>query len=141
VLNRDAATKQLTLMITFVLLTLGQTEVQKNRGSAKYMLPFCQTWLKVAAEQDPEAVGSILKREEPIRLTSSGKCAGLVVGIAETLRMVELACPPEHVSDEPLVRMVIAEIEKHPEQLGEIVLASEVMMAYWPCKDVVLPFK
>jgi hypothetical protein len=64
-------------------------------------------------------------------------CAGLVVGVAETLRVVEVVCPPEHVSDEPLVRMVIAEIEKHPEQLGEdfIVLASEVIMASWPCKD------
>ena len=61
-----------------------------------------------------------------------------MVGIAETLRMVELACPPEHVSDEPLVRTVIAGIEKHPEQLGEdfIVLASEVIMASWPCKDL-----
>jgi hypothetical protein len=31
--------------------------------------------------------------------------------------------------------MVIAEIEKNPEQLGEdvIVLASEVIMASWPC--------
>ena len=40
--------------------------------------------------------------------------------------MFELACPPELVSYEPLVRMVVAEIEKHPEQLTEdfIVLAS-----------------
>jgi hypothetical protein len=79
--------------------------------------------------------GSLLKTEEPIRLTTSGMCAGLVVGVAKTLRIVELACPPEHVSDEPLVRMVVAEIETHPEQLGEdfIVLASEVIMASWPC--------
>jgi hypothetical protein len=51
--------------------------------------------------------------------------------------VVEVVCPPEHVSDEPLVRMVIAEIEKHPEQLGEdfIVLANEVIIASWPCKD------
>jgi hypothetical protein len=36
-----------------------------------------------------------------------------------------------------LFAWVIAEIEKHPEQLGEdfIVLASEVIMAFWPCKD------
>ena len=135
--NGNAAMKRLTLVITFVLVTLCQGQAQDNRGSAKYMLPFCQTWLKLAAERDLEVRGSLLKTEEPIRLTTSGMCAGLVVGIAETLRMVELACPPEHVSDEPLVRMVIAEIEKHPEQLGEdfIVLASEVIMASWPCKD------
>jgi hypothetical protein len=111
--------KQLTLTITFVLITLGQAQAQENRGSAKYMLPFCQTWLKVAAARDVEVVGSILKTEEPIRVMTSGMCAGVVVGVAETLRTVELACPPEHVSYEPLVRTVIAEIEKHPEQLGE----------------------
>jgi hypothetical protein len=50
--------------------------------------------------------------------------------------LFELACPPELVSYEPLVRMVVAEIEKHPEQLTEdfIVLASEVMMLSWACK-------
>jgi hypothetical protein len=29
-------------VITFVLVTLGQAQAQENRGSAKYMLPFCQ---------------------------------------------------------------------------------------------------
>jgi hypothetical protein len=106
--NGDPAMKRLTLVITFVLVTLGQAQAQENRGSAKYMLPFCQTWLKVAAERDLEVRGSILKTEQPIRLTTAGMCAGLVVGVAETLRMVELACPPEHVSYEPLVRMVVA---------------------------------
>ena len=65
-------------------------------------------------------VGNILKTEEPIRVMTSGMCAWRRRRRAETLRMVELACPPEHVSDEPLVRTVIAEIEKHPEQLGSI---------------------
>jgi hypothetical protein len=57
-----------------------------------------------------------------------------VVGVAETLRMVELACPPEHVSDEPLVRMVMAESRHTPSSWEDfIVLASEVIMASWPC--------
>ena len=135
--NGNAAMKRLTLVITFVLVTLCQGQAQENRGSANYMLPFCQTWLKIAAERDLEVRGSILKTEQPIRLTTAGMCAGLVVGVAETLRVVEVVCPPEHVSDEPLVRMIIAEIEKHPEQLGEdfIVLSSEVIMNSWPCKD------
>jgi hypothetical protein len=110
--------KRLALVITFVLVTLCQGQAQENRGRAKYMLPFCQTWIKVAAERDLEVRGSILKMKQPIRLTTAGMCAGLVVGVAETLRVLEVVCPPEHVSDEPLVRMVIAEIEKHPEQLG-----------------------
>ena len=82
--------KRLTLVITFVLVTLCQGQAQENRGSAKYMLPFCQTWLKLAAERDLEVRGSILKTEQPTRLTTAGMCAGLVVGVAETLRVVEL---------------------------------------------------
>jgi hypothetical protein len=62
---------RLMLVITFVLVMLCQGQAQENRGSANYMLPFCQTWLKVAVERDPEVVGSIFKTEEPIRLTTS----------------------------------------------------------------------
>jgi hypothetical protein len=87
------------LVITFVLATLCQGQAQEDRGSANYMLPSCQTWLKVTVERDPEVVESILKTEEPIRVMTSGMCAGVVGGVAETLRMVELACLPEHVSD------------------------------------------
>jgi hypothetical protein len=54
---------------------LCQGQAQENRGSANYMLPFCQTWLKVAVERDPEVVGSIFKTEEPIRLTHLQECA------------------------------------------------------------------
>ena len=73
---------------------------------------------------------------EPIRLTTSGMCAGVVIGISQTLRMFGLACPANSVSNEQLVRLVVAEIEKHPEQMSEkfSVLASEVIMAAWPCK-------
>ena len=86
-------------------------------------------------ETDVEEVGSIVKME-PIRLTSSGMCAGVVIGIAETLRTLELACPPYQVSNEQLFRMVVEEIEKHPERMPEefSVLAREVMIAAWPCK-------
>jgi hypothetical protein len=42
-MNRDAAMKRLTLVITFVLVTLCQGQAQENRGSANYMLPFCPT--------------------------------------------------------------------------------------------------
>ena len=44
--------------------------------------------------------------------------------------------PANSVSNEQLVRLVVAEIEKHPEQMSEkfSVLASEVIMAAWPCK-------
>jgi hypothetical protein len=77
---------RLMSVITFVLVTLCQGQAQENRGRANYMLPFCQTWLKVTVERDPEVVESILKTEEPIRVMTSGMCVSVVGGVAETLR-------------------------------------------------------
>jgi Rap1a immunity proteins len=122
-------------VITLLLLSLGQAHSQPNYGSANHVLPLCKTWLKVADETDVEEVGSIVQIEA-IRLTTSGMCAGVVIGISETLQTLKLACPPYHVSNEELVRMVVEEIEKRPERMPEefSVLAREVMIAAWPCK-------
>ncbi len=50
--------------------------------------------------------------------------------------MFELSCPPNGVTNEQLVRMVVSQIETHPEQLHEdfVVPASAVMVASWPCR-------
>jgi hypothetical protein len=66
-IERGCRKTRLMLAITFVLVMLCQGQAQE-RGSAKYMLPFYQTWLKVAAERDLEVRGSILKTEQPMRL-------------------------------------------------------------------------
>jgi hypothetical protein len=44
--------------------------------------------------------------------------------------------PASGVTNEQLVRMVVSQIEKHPEQLHEdfVIPASAVMIAYWPCR-------
>jgi hypothetical protein len=109
-------------------------QAEENKGSANYMLPLCKTWLKIGIDKDMEAFKNIL-RTDPIQLTTSGMCAGTVVGIAETLRTFELACPPKGVTNDQLVRMVISEVERHPQKLHEdfIVPAAAVMMASWPC--------
>lgn len=108
---------------------------EENRGSANYMLPLCKVWLKIAVDRDAEAIKSIL-RTEPIQLTTAGMCAGSVVGIFETLRTFELACPPGGVTNDQLVRMVVNQIEKHPESSHEdfIVPVSAVFMVTWPCR-------
>ena|SRR5277367_389881 len=69
------------------------------------------------------------------RLATAGMCAGFAVGIAETLRSLRL--PPDRVTNEVLVRMVVSEFERRPERLGEnfIVPASEIMIASWPCRN------
>jgi hypothetical protein len=42
-----------------------------------------------------------------------GICAGMVVGISETLRMFGTLCPPDGVSNEQLVRIVVNQIERN----------------------------
>jgi hypothetical protein len=117
-----------------IIASATSTQAEENKGSANYMLPLCKTWLKIGIDKDIEAFRNIL-RTDPIQLTTSGMRAGTVVGIAETLRTFELACPPKGVTNDQLVRMVISEVERHPEKLHEdfIVPAAAVMMASWPC--------
>jgi hypothetical protein len=135
---------QLNLGLRWIILatalacsSLGSTttRAEQSVGSANYMLPLCKTWLKIAVERDKEEIANILKTD-PARLTSSGMCAGMVIGILETLRVVQLSCPPDGLTNEQLVRMVVDQIEKHPENLHEdfIVPASAVMIATWSCK-------
>jgi hypothetical protein len=134
---------QLNLSLRMIVVSvaliapLGSTtsHAEQNFGSANYMLPLCKTWLKVAVERDRAEVEHILKTD-PVRLTSSGMCAGVVVGISETLRAFQLSCPPDGVTNDQLVRLVVSQIEKHPENLHEdfIVPASAIMIATWSCK-------
>src|SRR5438552_1781780 len=97
--------RRLIMALVVGLATVGQPHAEENRGSANYMLPLCKSWLKVAVDRDIETIKDLLR--EPIRLTLAGMCAGTVVGISETLRMVALACPPEGVGNDQLVRMVV----------------------------------
>jgi Rap1a immunity proteins len=129
--------RRFTIML-YSLIFFGfaaQGYADQNVGSAGYMLPLCRTWLKIAIEKDRETVRDILSTE-PVRLTTAGMCAGEVVGISEALRVFELSCPPDGVTSEQLVRMVVSEIEKHPERLHEdfIVPAAAVFVGSWPCR-------
>ena len=85
-------------------------QAQQNLGSSNYMLPLCKTWLKIAVDRDFEELRSVL-RTEPIRLTTAGMCAGMVIGISEALRSLELSCPPSGVTNDQLVRIAIREID------------------------------
>jgi hypothetical protein len=125
------------VIVVLTLAMLGppaQADAEPSYGSANYMLPLCKTWLKIAVDKDAKAFKNILPRE-PVQLTTAGMCAGVVIGISETLRTFKFACPPQGVTNEQLVRMVVSEIEKHPENRNEdfIVPASAAMMASWPC--------
>jgi Rap1a immunity proteins len=99
------------------------------------MLPLCKTWLKIAIERNRDAIKQIIV-DDPSRLTTAGMCAGEVVGVVEAMRTSGLICPPDGVTNDQLVRIVVTEIESHPEGLHEdfIVPASAIFMATWPCR-------
>jgi hypothetical protein len=123
-------------IVVLVMLTAAVQQAhaqQQNNGSSGHMLPLCKAWLTIA-DKDVEAIKNML-RNDPNRLTTAGMCAGVVIGIEEALRTFQLSCPSDGVTNEQLVRMVVSEIENHPERLHEdfVVPASTVMIARWPC--------
>src|SRR4051794_22466489 len=135
--KRAARTLEVSTLIVLLVgsLVVPASGAEQNEGSTAFMVPLCKTWLKTAAEGDLNEIKRILK-SDPSRLTTSGMCAGFLAGIIETLRAFELACPPDGVDNEQLVRMVVAQVERHPELLHEnfIVAASGVMIARWSCE-------
>ena len=127
----------IAVALTMTIGRLGTSHVAaaENMGSSNYMLPLCKGWLKMV-DRDVEEITRMIKRDGPQALESAGMCAGFVVGAVEALKMLEMTCPPDGVTNDQLVRMVIREAENHPEHLhGDfIVPTSAAIMATWPCK-------
>jgi hypothetical protein len=108
-----------TLALTLALLataSYGQTE--ENRGSADYLVPLCRAWLDFV-ESDRDALLNPAG-PEPVRLVAAGVCVGAVFGVLETLRSLKLVCPHKDITNPELVRAMLSEIEKHPEQMKRI---------------------
>src|SRR6266487_2226542 len=107
-------------LVAALACSLGSTvaHAEQTAGSANYMLPLCKTWLKVTVEHNRDEIKRVLTTD-PVQLTSSGMCAGMVIVISKTLRVFRLSCPPDGVTNEQLVRMVVDQIEKHPDQLNK----------------------
>jgi hypothetical protein len=69
------------IVLALVLAALGPAaaRAEQDRGSANYMLPLCQAWLKIV-DKDAEAIRYLLKTDAVVRLTAAGMCAGVVIG-------------------------------------------------------------
>jgi Rap1a immunity proteins len=117
-----------------MLTPANQVQTEENRGSADYVLPLCKMWLDVAEKQE-ETVQN-MGRTEPVRLTSAGVCVGFVVGVLETLRAIKLSCPPKDINNPEIVRTLVNEIEKRPDQMQAdfAITVRASMMKLWPCR-------
>jgi len=126
--------------LMFIALAPAMARAEENHGSAGYMLPLCKSWLRIESQEldavkNELAAGNARPGGIVMHLTVAGMCAGMVVGISETLRTFGTLCAPDGVSNEQLVRMVVNQIERHPERLHEdfIVPVAAALIATWPC--------
>jgi hypothetical protein len=124
----------------FIALAPAMVRAEENQGGAGHMLPLCKSWLRVASKEldavkNELATGDAKPGGIVMHLTLAGMCAGMVVGAFETLRTFGSLCPPDGVSNEQLVRMVVNNIERYPERLHVdfIVPVAATLIATWPC--------
>jgi hypothetical protein len=116
---------------------------QEDPSSANYMLPLCRTWLRMmshdlAAIKDELTTGNAGPGGIPAYMLKAGMCAGVVIGISDMLNGSDQeprACIPMAVTNEQLVRVVIASIEKNPAHMHEnfTVDAAAALVVAWPC--------
>jgi hypothetical protein len=131
-----------TLALTLTLFTTAiQGQPEENRGSAGYLVPLCRAWLDFV-EGDGDTVQS-MGRAERVRLVGTGVCVGAVFGVLETLRSLKLVCQPKDITNPELVRAMISEIEKHPEQMKQdfVVRVRVTMVKSWPCHRKKDPYR
>jgi hypothetical protein len=123
----------LTLML-MMLATASQGQTEEDRGSADYLVPLCRAWLDFV-ESDGDTLQT-MGRVERVRLAATGVCVGAVFGVLETLRSLKLVCPPREITNPELVRTMLSEIEKHPEQMKKdfVVRVRVAMVKSWPCR-------
>ena len=115
-------------------------QAQEDPLSGNYMLPLCKTWLRMAPHdldviKDEIRTGNAKPGGIVQYFTEAGMCAGQVVGISVMLG--PLACIPSEVTNEQLVRVVVASIEKVPATMHEnfSALVRAVIVDAWPCKN------
>ena len=130
--------------IAAVVLTKTPALTQEDTNSGNYMLPLCQSFLRMqshdmATMTNELSTGGARSGGIPLSMMQAGMCAGEVIGIAEMLKgsdQAPRACIPKEVTKEQLVRVVVASIEKIPAQMHEDfgTLAAAAIVAAWPCQ-------
>jgi hypothetical protein len=117
---------------------VGPAQTQEDPGSGNYMLPLCKTWLRMMSNDrdiimNEMRAGNAKPGGIVMYFMQAGMCAGEVIGISEVLGAK--ACIPNGVTNEQLVRVVVAFVEEHPADIHEnfSVLAGVAMVSAWPC--------
>lgn len=86
--------------------------------SAKFFLPGCKDFIEGRSN------------------FFGGRCVGAVEVLEALNTDTKLFCPPESLSSQQRVRVIVSYFEAHPERMNEDfrLLANEAMAKAWPCK-------
>jgi hypothetical protein len=126
---RRNAIAALVLALLAAALLAQNADAQKHPDirSANFMVPACQRFL------------ASFPRSTPSETFDEGVCAGVMrglYGVTELLLPQIKSCPPNGVTSEQMVRVVVSYIERRPERMHEnfVSLAIEAVHQAWPCK-------
>ena len=119
----------LSSILVLSLISASAAEVE----SANFIMPGCRAWVSNENPSDPD----------PELALKIGACWGTIAGfvfeagIAKRVQNKALFCPPDNATFNQEVRVVVAYIDKHPEQLHESfnLLALTALSIAFPCKD------
>ena len=108
------------LAVAILLLALTVPASAQDRNSANYLLPGCKSWLD---------------SEKKLLAPDEAFCVGFVVGLGYGVGGNHF-CPPQGVTNNQVVAVVVKYIEARAERMHEDFgkLAVEALMAAWPCK-------
>jgi hypothetical protein len=109
--------------VAILLVALTMPASAQDSNSANFFLPGCKGWLD---EKNPF---------DPSEALSQGLCAGFVGGLLFGIGG-NYFCPPDRVTRNQAVAVVVKYIEARPERMHEPfgLLAAEALIAAWPCK-------
>jgi hypothetical protein len=113
----------MTKLVVATLLALTMQASAEDTHSANFILPGCKGFLD--RENTPP----------PSEVFRQGVCAGFVDGLGYGVGGKDF-CPPNGVTRDQAVAVVIKYIEARPERMQEHFgnLAYEALTAAWPCK-------
>ena len=116
------STESLAVAGLLLVLTSGVAGAQQqpDTESANFMLPHCKRVLLV---------------ERGKGTFTEGRCAGSIISLVTFERILGF-CSPESVTNEQVMRVVVAYIEARPARMHEDYrnLALEALREAWPCR-------
>jgi hypothetical protein len=116
--------------ILFIVSLTGPVRADPTADdSGNSLLKACNTYLS--------GIDKGTQLQQLISSHSVGWCAGLVIGVSQSLYYTGKVCTPTMATQGQGVRVVVKYLEEHPDRLHEDgpILASDALIDAWPCEE------